>query len=744
MSKPSEHRCAALQDVTERRFARAANRRRGVQAAVACALLALGGAVIADSDDDHGRGELRQFIARQVGGIDKLRVPATNADIPVPPGPAAQPDRFDTTEAKRFLGKMLFHDPVRTARININKDVPVDLPAGTAFGGTVNAANPNVQAIVNATKQTGSCGTCHFGEAATKAGQQLNLHVGAEGRGYTDARGNFIVRRRTQDILVKKRNAPIFPGDTLVDGLPTLTDIDTILGQRVVTTPAAFRHEPMPSALLATGRLDELDSVGRMSMSVIGFAFNNRLLFGGFAGEPETTIGALNPFNDPAGENITLLLLDAHRMIGEQSAALIKIPAFVKLFQDAFPKEAAEAAATGDMTKLINDVTVLRATATFLRTVVTRNTPFDRFVAGDDRALNSSQRRGARLFFTKASEGGAGCVACHSGPMLNKQINDPDVAGIGQLIEDNFINVGIGDHPVQALNALERGRLDPNKLGKDGFPYHAEDTGRQEITRNPDHAFKFRSLTLRQLKDGGNFFHNASLTKLRDVVEYFNAGVPQDPTAGAAATLDARFTNPRGPGTPRGLGLSERQIDDLTNFLENGLYDPAFLKYDPSSSTDAFQPHERDLTYSKYRPDLAALGAKDGFVPSGLAINNNDPLSRRDQGLEFLDVTSQATPSRVYSDTIGNRQLDIYKITNNGTTVVDTHLLTIARGLPRAVKLANASGTTSSGDPYLRLFLNKGVLAPGQSTFAVLFFQRPHDMPRADYRLELLSGQGKP
>ncbi len=745
MNKPSEH-SRTRHYVTGMRLVRDAIRRHGLPAAAAASLLVLGGVVMADSDHDHdrARGELRQFIARQVGGIDNLKVPATNADIPVPPGPAAQPDRFDTTEAKRFLGKLLFHDPVRTARININQGVPVDLPAGTAFGGTVNAADPNVQAIVAATKQTGSCGTCHFGEAATKAGQQLNLHVGAEGRGYTDARGNFIVRRRTQEILVKKRTAPIFPGDTLVDGLPTLTDIDTILGKRVVTTPAAFRHEPLPSALLATSRLDELDSVGRMSMSVIGFAFNNRLLFGGFAGEPETTIGALNPFNDPAGENITLLLLDAHRMIGEQSAALIKIPAFVKLFQDAFPKEAAEAAATGDMTKLINDVTVLRATATFLRTVVTRNTPFDRFVGGDERALSPSQRRGARLFFTKATEGGAGCVACHSGPMLNKQINDPDVAGIGKLIEENFINVGIGDHPVQALNALERGRLDANRLGKDGFPYHAEDTGRQEITGNPDHAFKFRSLTLRQLKDGGNFFHNASLTKLRDVVEYFNAGVPQDPTAGAAATLDARFTNPRGPGTPRGLGLSPRQVDDLTDFLENGLYDPAFLKYDPKSSTDAFQPHERDLTYSKYRPDLAALGAKDGFVPSGLAINNNDPLSRRDQGLEFLDVTSQATPSRVYSDTIGNRQLDVFKITNNGTTVVDTHLLTIARGLPRQVRLVNASGTASSGDPYLRLFLNKGVLEPGQSTFAVLFFQRPRDMARAEYRLELLSGQGNP
>src|SRR5258708_12018770 len=65
----------------------------------------------------------------------------------------------------------------------------------------------------------------------------------------------------------------------------------------------------------------------------------------------------------------------------------------------------------------------LRATATFLRTTVTRNTPFDRFLAGDDRALTEPQLRGARLFFTPATGGGrgAGCFSCHSGPMLNKQ-----------------------------------------------------------------------------------------------------------------------------------------------------------------------------------------------------------------------------------------------------------------------------------------------------------------------------------
>jgi len=148
--------------------------------------------------------------------------------------------------------------------------------------------------------------------------------------------------------------------------------------------------------------------------------------------------------------------------------------------------------------------------------------------------------------------------------MFNKQVNDPDVAGIGQFVEENFINVGIGDHPVQALNAAARNRP---------TAYHAEDTGRAEITGNPGDVYKFRSLTLRQLKDARTFFHNGSFTKVRDVVSYFNAGVPEDPTAGAAATLAARFTHPRGPGTQTGLGLTESQIDDVTDFLDSGLYD---------------------------------------------------------------------------------------------------------------------------------------------------------------------------
>src|SRR5215467_6384761 len=106
-------------------------------------LLSLSCGVFAAQDDD-ARGnsptQLRQFIGQQVGGIDKLKVPATNAAIPVPKQPDGTVNyRYQTTEAKRYLGKLLFHDPVRSARIGpeTNQGQPVPLPPLTAFGGTV-------------------------------------------------------------------------------------------------------------------------------------------------------------------------------------------------------------------------------------------------------------------------------------------------------------------------------------------------------------------------------------------------------------------------------------------------------------------------------------------------------------------------------------------------------------------------------------------------------------------------------
>jgi hypothetical protein len=704
-----------------------------------------------------GTKQLRDFIAAQVGGLDKLKVTTDNLSIPLPPDDPARPGRYRTTEAKRYLGKLLFHDPVRTVRINVNKNVnppirpgePRDLPEGTAFGATVDGSNPNVQRVVDATKSTGSCASCHLGEAAGKAGALLNFNVGGEGRGYTDEEGNYVIRRRPQKNLIPRAAAflpkvALFEGDIGVDALPTLSDIYSIGGAELVATPARQKADPLPEMLLATGRLDQLDSVARQSPAMVGFAYNNRLLLGGFAGESNASPGGLNPLNDPAQENLTLLLLDAHRMLDSESAILQSIPAFVELFRQAFPEEAREyetcklldvnAACQEALDKLVNDDSVLRATATFLRTVVTRNTPFDRFLAGED-ALTAREARGAKLFFTEAQQGGAGCFTCHSGPMLNKQPNDPDVVGLGQLVEENFFNMGIGDHPLQALNALRRGHL---KFDPEGKPLpHGEDTGREEITHNPDHLYKFRSLTLRQLKDARTFFHNGSFTNLKDVVSYFNDGVAQDQQyAGQAKTLEPRFTNPRGAAAPRGLGLAEHDVAAIADFLENGLYDPGFAR--------EFQPTEVDLNYSKSHPELVALGAKDGQMLSGRGIDNDDPLSRRDQGLEFLDVTQQVQVDRIGGHHLGHTVEDVYRLTNISDDVIDTHLLVIVRGLRGQVQLKNASGTTRSGEPYIRVFLPDGVLEPGQQISQRLVFRNVGLSRPPPVGLTLLSGQGTP
>src|SRR5215471_13999494 len=116
-----------MNDKPDRQFAEAANRQgstptskprhlslKQLTRAGSAGLLFLSLSCGVASAQDNGASptQLRRFIDQQVGGIDKLKVPATDADIPVPPG-----YRYQTTEAKRYLGKLLFHDPVRSARV---------------------------------------------------------------------------------------------------------------------------------------------------------------------------------------------------------------------------------------------------------------------------------------------------------------------------------------------------------------------------------------------------------------------------------------------------------------------------------------------------------------------------------------------------------------------------------------------------------------------------------------------------
>ncbi|HEY6331147.1 MAG TPA: cytochrome c peroxidase [Blastocatellia bacterium] len=622
--------------------------------------------------------ELRRTLIARVGSTDKLTVPAQNSALPQPNlADGVTPDPlYITTEPKRYLGKLLFFDPVRTNRIN------------PAFGG------------VPSTLQTGSCGSCHLGEAASRAGQVINFNLAGEGRGYFDAQGVYHIRRRLM---------PDF-----ADVIPT-GDMDTVNG-----------------VVVKDGRFDAVDSVPRLSPSVIGFAFNNRIFLGGKAGQPAGDPN--NPNDLPAGENACQIAFDNHRMLDTQSSAVQQIPSYVELFKEAFPTEAATYAQSGNLNDLISDDTIERAVATYLRTVVTRNTPWDKFLAGDDTALTESQIEGGLLFAKDIDKGGFNCISCHSGPMLNKQLGDE----AGVLVEENFYNLGVGDHPLQEL--AMQAENNPNLY----------DIGRGQITLQSADNFKFRALTLRQLKDsGGQLMHSALFSSVTQVIQYFNAGTPEDPVATAAGNVTTRFTQPRGPGQPPGLGATDKQIAQLDDFIENGLYDPAFAQYDPNSTTTLFELSPVEITYSVNRPDLAALGAIDGLVPSGLCPDDNDALSRRDHGLEFLDVTSSISigDNGTTVDRKTGIQTQSLTLTNITGNIIDTNLILCFGSLPNGVKIVNASGNTTAqptpGLPYIRLYLPDGEIPPDGSLNMEIQFTAPAGVSLS-YNMDMLSGQGMP
>ena len=85
-----------------------------------------------------------------------------------------------------------------------------------------------------------------------------------------------------------------------------------------------------------------------------------------------------------------------------------------------------------------------------------------------------------------------------------------------------------------------------------------------------------------------------------------------------------------------------------------------------------------------------------------------------------------------------------YRITNTSRSIIDTHLLVIPYGLSEKIDMENASGRTTAGVPYLRVFLPDGVLQPGQSTVVTLRFRRESHAPPLRFDLTILSGQGNP
>jgi cytochrome c peroxidase len=175
-------------------------------------------------------------------------------------------------------------------------------------------------------------------------------------------------------------------------------------------------------------------------------------------------------------------------------ARLAADPATVRAFARAFPE--APRADAGNLAKAI---------ATYERTLVSPQTRFDRWIAGDARVLTPSEIAGFRLFTGKAH-----CVNCHSG----------------------FAFTDYAFHDI-------------------GLP--GTDRGRGAVLRLSvaDHAFKTPGL--REVGRSAPYMHDGSLATLADVVRHYVRGVVERPTLSK--------------DLPRGLDLSERERADLIAFL---------------------------------------------------------------------------------------------------------------------------------------------------------------------------------
>ncbi|MGB1299029.1 MAG: cytochrome-c peroxidase [Psychrobium sp.] len=155
----------------------------------------------------------------------------------------------------------------------------------------------------------------------------------------------------------------------------------------------------------------------------------------------------------------------------------------------------------------INKTTVAKAIASFERTIVSNNSPFDQWIKGNNDAMTTAQIRGFKLFINPEK---GDCARCHSAP---------------NFVDDGFHNIGINDG----------------------------DTGRYAIKKIGVLKGAFKTPTLRDIALSAPYFHDGSAATLMDVVEHYNRGGDRN-TPGLIAI------NP--------LGLNGQEKLDLVEFMK--------------------------------------------------------------------------------------------------------------------------------------------------------------------------------
>lgn len=188
---------------------------------------------------------------------------------------------------------------------------------------------------------------------------------------------------------------------------------------------------------------------------------------------------------------------EAQEMAGDWPTILRRLGADADLaarFRAAFPEE-----------PTVSQATVLKALASYVRSLVSPPTRFDAWIDGDTQALRSAEVAGFRLFIGKA-----GCVLCHVG---------------WRFTDDRFHDIGLA--------------------GSDG--------GRGAVPGGTPGLMAFKTPSLREVAQTAPYMHDGSLATLEAVIRHYTGGFVRRPSLATNLNRDLR--------------LSARERSDLIAFL---------------------------------------------------------------------------------------------------------------------------------------------------------------------------------
>ena len=208
------------------------------------------------------------------------------------------------------------------------------------------------------------------------------------------------------------------------------------------------------------------------------------------------------------------------------------------------------------------------------------DSPFDQFLAGNNQALSTSQKRGAVVFYGKAN-----CSQCHSGPLLTDQKHyNLLVPHIGPgKVPNSDTSIDMGRFAVTMSGNVESEDTDDDeRRGRRGQRDRDDRDDRDEGDTEATGMFCFRTPPLRNVEVTGPYMHNGVYSDLKAAVRHHLNTVNSFAMYDPAEHLDQKdlistvvyenieatllYTDLPPEDQPK---LSRREFDDLTNFLKS-------------------------------------------------------------------------------------------------------------------------------------------------------------------------------